>query len=529
MRRKIVVLSAILAFAAVAVFAGGVQGEASQQPSGQPWAKPLAAPILWYLRASTADTEDIAVMNKALNVELAKQGFNAGVKVEVINRPDYNTKMNLINSSREKYDLALVTEGWVNLYPQNVENEFLVPLSAYANPKTGKVENLLVSWAPGLWKSIPPETWEAARIKGEIYAVINPQIYVKPFGVSIREDVMKALELQPAINALKSWEDLTAVMDRILKAIQDGSLKGRVENGANLQTVFSTCDLVKPENYRIDILAGSYGVEISDKALSIIDWYATSQFAAAAKLRKLWRDRGYTTKDELDAQSQINGYKAGQWVVDVGRLIKPGGALEQQARMGYSWYEKPIATPFVATSGPTGTLTGVSSGISADPDRVHAVMKLLDIVHTDVVIYNLIAKGVEGVHWNWVDRNSKVISLVESSKYRPNVDWAIGNQFNAYYVDPKQVGAWAETAALNKSAVPSVALGFRFDTTAVKTELTNIATVVKEYGDPLVLGLATDVDSAIKTLRDNMEKAGAGAIRAELERQLASWKGSRKK
>lgn len=520
----------VLILCSATVFAAGSpEGKSSAgADAGAPWATPLAKPILWYIRGSTADTADIEAVNKALNAALAAKGFNAGVKIEYINRPDYDTKMNLINTSGEQFDLSLVTEGWVNKYRPNVDNEFLIPLSAYKNPKTGKTEHLIKDWATELWKTMPQTTWEAARIKGEIYAVINQQIFVKPFGISIRQDVMNALGLKDAIDKVKTWDELTPIMDRIQKAISSGALKGKVEMSENLTGVFATCDLVKVENFDYEILTGPFAVNIFDKSMKVVNWYETPEYRKAAKLRRSWTDAGYTTKDDLDPQTQITAYKAGQYVMDVGRLVKPGGALEQAARMGFSWYERPISTAFVSTSGPTSAMTGLSSVNESDPDRVHVAMKLLEIVNTDPVLYNLVAKGIEGVHWNWVDKDKKLISLVAGSKYNPNVDWAIGNQFNAYYIDPKQVGAWAETHKLNNSAIPSVMLGFRFDGSSVKTESSAYDTVNKEFSEPIGKGLKPDVDQAIAELVANVKKTGIEKIQAELQKQIDAWKAMKK-
>lgn len=495
----------------------------STLPNG-PWSKALDTPLKWYLRGSTADTADIDLINQSLNKALATRGFNAGVKVEFINRPDYNTKMSLINAAGEDYDLALGTEAWFNTYPAGVQNEYLINLTGYKNPANGKTENLLKTYAPKLWASIPEATWNAAKIKGGIYSVVNKQIYVTPLGVSIREDVMNALGLKKEIDAVKKYEDLTPIMDKIYKAIKSGALKGKVENSENLVSVFNTCDLVNPLNAGYDMLNSVYGVKSDDASRKIVNWYASADYLRLVQLRRSWMEKGYCPSDVTDLQAQINTYKAGQYVMDVGRSVKPGGFIEQGARMGYSWYEKGIAPVFVRTAGPTATLTGISSTNEKNPDRVLSAMKLLEVVNTDAEVYNIIAKGIEGVHWNWVDKTKNLISLVEGSKYNPNVDWAIGNQFNAYYLDPKQVGAWPETDKLNSSSKASSAIGFRFDIQPVKNELAAIDAAIKAVGEPLGNGVDPKTAESLKKLLADIEKSGAPKVLAELNKQFNAWK-----
>lgn len=521
---RITTVGLLLMCVAALGFATGTQ-EASggEDVDLMDFSQPLDEPILWYLRAGTADTEDSATVNEYLNELLSSKGFNAGVEVAFINRPDYDTRMNLINSSGEHYDIALVTEAWVNRYGQNVNNEFLLPLTAYDDPATGETIDLLTEVVPALWQTMSPGTWEAARYFGEIYAIPNQQIYVKPFGVSIRRDIMEVLGLRDQIDAVSDWADLTPIFQTIKDAIDDGSLSG-VEDGANLRYVFTTVDIGKAETFGYDIVAGPYGVQVEDQDMEVINYYETEGFRRLMHLRRDWYEMGFTAPDKLEVQEAINAYVAGQAVVDVGRLVKPGGALEQAARMGYSWYEQPIAPAFITTGGPTATMSGVSSIIEDDGRRVRAVMKLLEIANTDPEVYNTIAKGVEGTHWEWVDESQLLIRPIENSGYKPNVDWAIGNQFNAYYVDPNQVGAWPATQELNRSATPSVILGFRFDNAEYQTELASISAIVTEYGEPLFDGLVEDVDAGIAELLAQLESAGAERVREAIRQQLADWK-----
>lgn len=522
-RFGLVMILMVLLLQPAFVFAAG----SSEQPAVQDevdFSEPFDVPITWYLRAGIADTEDADAVNERLNELLAERGFNVGVELEFINRPDFQDRMSLVNTAGEQYDLALVTEAWVNQYPQNVENEFLAPLSHYVHPVSGETVNLLQEFTPGLWNSMPEGGWDAARVNGVIHAIPNQQIWVRPFGISIRQDIMEALDLQDEIDALDNWADLTPVLQTIQDAIDDGSLADEVTDGENLRRAFATSDLVKVENARMDPI-GPAGmvIRVDDSDLEVESFYLTDEFEELVRIRRDWQERGLTTSDLLDAQEQISGYAAGQYAVDVGRLVKPGGDLEQAARMGYRWYEHPIAPAFIDTGGPTGTMTGVSSTIQDNYGRMRAVLQFMEYVHTDPEIYNLIAKGIEGRHWEWVDEDEQLIRIFEDTRYRPNIDWAIGNQFNAYYIDPDQVGAWPETLELNNSAIASPALGFRFDSSDVQTEVAAIQSITGEYLDPLTNGQASDVDAAIAEFRRQLTSAGINDLLEEAQRQIDAW------
>jgi putative aldouronate transport system substrate-binding protein len=112
----------------------------------------------------------------------------------------------------------------------------------------------------------------------------------------------------------------------------------------------------------------------------------------------------------------------------------------------------------------TPTMTGVCS-TSKNPERA---LEVFELFYTDEVVYNTLAKGIEGKHWVWVDKERKVIGFPEgvtadNSGWNLNRDWMIGNQFIAYYVNPDQVGAWEETERIiNASGLP-MAGPFVFD------------------------------------------------------------------
>lgn len=485
----------------------------------------LDDPIVWYLRAGISDVQDgVDAVNEAVNAYLAERDFNAEVQITYLDRSEFDDRLALINAAFEQYDMALTTYSWVNQYPANVENEYFIPLTAYENPDTGEVENLFELYAPELWASMPAEAWDAARVDGEVYAVINQQIWPKPFGISMRTDIIEALDLQDEWDAIEDWADLTPIMEQVQTAIDDGTLADGVADGANLTHAFATIGLFQANNFGYDGIAPYCVIDINDPEMTVVNFTSTDAWRGAAELRREWQAAGFTTPEVLDLEAINNGYAAGQFAMDVGRLIKPGGALEQAARYGYEWSEKIIAPVMLTTDGPVSTMTGISTSIEDDPVRVARVMMFLEMVHTDPMLYNLIAKGVEGTHWEWVDPEQNLIAKIEGSGYNPNVDWAIGNQFNAYYIDPGQVGAWEESLEMNQNAQPSPALGFVFDRTPVENQIIALDGVIAEFMEPITEGQIEDLDAAIAELLAVMEDNGVNDICAEAQAQIDAWK-----
>jgi putative aldouronate transport system substrate-binding protein len=99
-----------------------------------------------------------------------------------------------------------------------------------------------------------------------------------------------------------------------------------------------------------------------------------------------------------------------------------------------------------------------------------------------------------------------------------------GNQFNAYFVSEEQADAnvWEETAKLNNSATPSVALGFSFNSEPVKTEMAQLAAVGEEQGELVTYG-PDELSEALPALIEALKGAGAEKVQAEVQRQLDEW------
>ena len=407
-----------------------------------------------------------------------------------------------MNTGGEKFDLVF-TAPWINNYYQNVNNGTLTPL-----------DDLLPKYAPKLWASMPPTTWEAARVNGKIYAVINQQIFSKLFGPIIRKDLAEKYGLDLA--SITSYEQLTPFLQKIKDGEKDIKYVFAGDNGSHKEIW----------GYDpIDQALGFPAVRFDDASAKAVNYFEMSEAKTWATLTKAWQDAGFFSKDELK-QEEIDGMiKAGQIPILMADVIKPGFEQEVKNKYGFEWVGKAIAPNYLTTGGVVATLTG----IPASSEHPEAAMQFLELVNTDPEVYNLLCRGIEGTHWKFVDRDKKVIEIInpENSGYAPNSDWQFGNQFNAYYTDPAAVGNWEKTKQINDSAKPSPILGFTFDRTPVETELAQLSEVLTRVIKPIYFGTG-DVAANLKTANDEMKAAGSEKVLAELQKQIDAWKASKK-
>ena len=82
---------------------------------------------------------------------------------------------------------------------------------------------------------------------------------------------------------------------------------------------------------------------------------------------------------------------------------------------------------------------------------------------------------------------------------------------------------YEELAAFNENAMNSLTLGYSFNSENVATEVAAVTTVITQYLPALECGMVDDVDAAIATLNEELEKAGLSRIIEENQRQLNEW------
>ncbi|MBX2999127.1 MAG: ABC transporter substrate-binding protein [Caldilineaceae bacterium] len=447
--------------------------------------------------------EDFPVVQDALN-EMITSRIGVRLVLEPIDPGVYNDKMQLALASGEECDI-IFTAPWTNSYLTNVANGVLYPL-----------DDLLPVHAPGLWASMPPSTWEAARAGGHIYAVINQQIFPKPWGVNVRKDLLEKYNF--SLDNVEKWED----MEPFLAAVRDGE---------GINPVYATelgASLFRQAYYGFAEL-GPVGITVraADESRTILSMFETPEFKEAADLTKKWVDEGYFPLEGPPADAADAMFRAGQFAMNY-HVEKPGNDIENQNRYGWEFVSKNLTDPLIID---TGAVTATMNGICATSKNPEKALEVLELFNTDIEIYNTLSRGIQGRHWVWVDEEKKVMGYPEgitgsTSPYNPNADWMFGNQFNAYYRDARQVGAWEKTKEMNDTAFPATVLGFSIDTSPINTELAQVKAVWDEYVVPIQNGFIAYDDAAPAAI-ERLNAAGMQTVLAEVQRQVDEWAANR--
>ena len=483
------------------------QAPAAEEPSAEePAAEPTTAPaapkeelapveLTWVLDGA-GEPRDAAEVLAALNELPQVKAINAKINIVWYDWGSYDQKTQLMFTSGEPCDL-IFTSSWANNYVNGAINGNYVAL-----------DDLLPQYAPKTWAEVSDVAWTMSKVNGQIFAIPNQQLWYNAWGWQMRKDI--ADEIGVTLDDVSSYEDLTPVMEAILKAHPDWKYQIVQGSGPFVNGTMG-----------YDPVPGGYGwIQQGDAARTVVNPAELPIIRDRINLWRSWVEAGYAPQEVIDYATADAARKNGFFPIKL-HVSKPGVEGEDKMIYGYDWIAEPFEKPVLGYILPT--MTGVCA-TSKNPERA---LMFFDLMYSDPEVYNLVANGIQGKHWQWVDEANKVIGFPEgvdpqTSGYNINVDWMIGNVFISYYKNASQVGAWDVTRKINNEAVLPMTGPFIFDPAPVQAELAALATVDKQYGEPLQSGLIDPddpekgIDAWVKAQKD----AGLDKVLAEVQSQL---------
>ena len=156
------------------------------------------------------------------------------------------------------------------------------------------------------------------------------------------------------------------------------------------------------------------------------------------------------------------------------------------------------------------------TAVSQTSKKPVKALKLIELMNTDKELYNLIAYGIKGKHYNLSSENK--VEYIENSGYAPKAAWKFGNQFNAYLEAGQDDNTWKETERLNNESEKSPILGFVLNTDPIVSEISQVETVLGEF--KVLNNGAEDPGTYWDTFKKKLKAAGHDRIKAEVERQI---------
>lgn len=445
----------------------------------------------WIMVEAATVPKDLSLVEAAIN-EIVEKEINATVKLHATVVGDYESRMQLKVNAGDKFDLCF-TSSWLNKYSRLVELEGLYDIT-----------ELLPEYAPETYAKFSGEIWDAAKIDGRLYGSLNRQVMARTAGVSLDKEMYEASGLTE--EDFETQEGMSKYLEYC------------ANNGADMTNLTQGYDpqgLMALLQFNDFYGANTPGViDLTEDGYTVINQFESEKFKDALAYPIEWYKKGYINSDVLTKSfdfSKSYGTYMSTW--------KPSGDGEDTSRRnGRESVCIPVGPSINYSNWVTATMTAVSA-TSENPIRA---IKFIELLNTNEELYNLIAYGIEGRHYNKIDDTH--IELIPDSGYSINVAWEFGDQFQSYLLPGYSDDVWEETNEVNVTAENSKVLGFVFDPESVRVEISNCQAVYTEFWEPLVSGVYGDETyERLDAFNQRLKENGADKIIEEMQRQLDEW------
>lgn len=428
----------------------------------------------------------MAHTNKILNKKV-----HANLKIQYIGWGDYAKKMSVIVSSGENYDIAKADNYIVNAQK-----------GAYAD-----LTKLLPKYAPEAYKDLDPAYIKGNKVDGKLYAFpVNGNVFAQQT-ISFNKKFVEDNKLD--VSQVKSYQDLAPIFEKYHKANPGKTV---LATGQNFRVAENFDYVLSPElPFAVDYNEGA-------DTTKIINPYDNAQMQKDLKTMHEFYQKGYIDKDAATNQT---GYplNVDTWFArqeTQGALGVGNQALSEAA--GKEMVSQSITIP-AKTNSQAQMCNFVIN--NASKNKTLAV-KVLGEINSNPELLNGLVYGEEGKAWKKVDNDR--IKLLDGYKDGYHMAaWNTGNANIVYNTEAVTDQMLKDKETETKSAIESPALGFQFDSSDVKTEITNIASVMQKYLAGLNTG-TSDPEKTIPEMNKELKKAGYDKVLKEMQKQYTAFK-----
>lgn len=443
--------------------------------------------LVWYIR--TPEPQGFKEVMEEANKQL-KDKLNVTLDLRCVEPGDYDAKMQLAAASGEEFDLEWTAAG-ANDYQGNVTKNAFMDITDY-------LETDELKYIKNLYRDA---IWDACRVNGKIYGIPVEQVIYNQDSIQFLKSYMDKYNINP-YEKLKTMDDLEDIYATVHAGEPDLIMTTAVygvwfEKGTNL-----------PGTWSID--KNGVVTDFSDRP---------NRGLEGAKLARRWYENGYFPVD-IATFSETESYLNQGKILSYYQRYLPGVEGKAKIKRGYDVNIVPTSDKIISRSSVQSTLTAVSF-TSKHPMRA---LKLVQLLHQDADLLNLICYGIEGRDYTKDPENPKRMNRDSGAYYV--AEFMIGSQFLAYLVPSYEDGVWEETRSENEAADIDPNIGFSFDRKPVETEIANVSAVSEEYKG-MNFGLYEDVESVYNEREEKYEKAGKYIIKEEIERQFKEWQESK--
>lgn len=406
--------------------------------------------------------------------------------------------INLIMASGEYYDL-IFTCSWLNNYNVAASRNMFYDIT-----------DIVQSETPELYRIIG-EYWDAAELNDRYFGVptlkdmgaemmfrINSTYYEGQKGMTVPES-MKFEDIEPYLEIYKK------------------------DNPSKYPLAMDKSGIPGFANF-LESIVGSYIViPYSDETPNVIPVWENEEYMNRLRLLHKWYELGYINPDAAAMESAA--------------IPKDTPVRFGVAWRGYTGYSNPddwgfdvklsfYDGPYISKTTQQGGMFAVSAG--CDEEHAKASLRYLELLNTDRTFRDILAYGIEGKHFKYLDNGTVMKTEDGSDGYSPSL-FTTGSVVNAsvlsvnesFLSDPD---LWTKVfKGYKEYGIRSKTDGFIYDVKRKEDIIATLTAIWSNYSTDLITG-TSDPDTIIPKMKSEMEKAGLNEllddVRSELKKHL---------
>lgn len=461
-------------------------------------------PVIRLNYAIIYSAEDEEMIEDALN-EIMREKAHAEVELVGIEFANWVTQLNLMLTGGDDA-LDIFTSFWYTSESNLVSNGQVIAL-----------DDLIQSDGQGILEQYVgyEDYLSCAEIDGKLYGIptINPWVCENLY--MVKKEDSDAAEID-----WSTVNDLDTLTDAMI------TLKGANPDNYYIPGSTETYWVPKSIDYLGDM--NLFGV-LLDPAndTTVENYYESDYFYDFLDYVQTWKDNDLISADPLSNSNPTlsnllygiaNGTTGYNWDAEI-------GIANNSAQFGMDLVGTSI-NDCLATSGEVTTYMWHISSFCEEPE---AAMRVLDVFYSDPDAAQILANGIEGIHYE-INEDGQMV--YPEGKTAVDLTWNVGSEkyfpnstlCKTWFYEPTDL--YEQMDAKRESVVVSKALGFQFDSSGVTNEITECSNVIMQYYMPLMYA-EVDVEETLPVFQKALHDAGIDTIITEKKRQLDEWLASK--
>lgn len=491
MKKVLAMLLAVMMVASLLAGCGGdkpTEAPKTETPAETPKTEGTKAeaskdgvPTLTWYQVGGGQPKDIDAWNAIVNPYLEEK-IGCHLNLQVVGWGDWADRRKMLVQTNDDYDIIFTNMAD---YVNNIN------MGAFADLTE------MVKETPGITDLIPEDYLKACMVDGKLYGIpAYKDSSMTNFFTWTKEDVEAYYPDWANVHTL-------ADADAAMYALKEGTGTTPLMMGKD------GVSCIVPNLYdNFGTGLAAIGVSYFDGSNKVVATFEQEDVMEQLRLVHKWYNDGIinsdaNTLDFFQGMCSV-GFAQGWPAASVGWGAGRG------AEVVVSQYGETVLS--------NDTVQGSIACINNSSANKELALKFLELVNTDTKLRDMLAYGIEGTHFEYVEEDG--IQKVN----RLSMDWtAAAYTQGSTMVMTQEAGTLGdpreEIRYQNEHAVASPALGFCFDVTNVRDQIAACVATFEDYKSLLYTG-AADPDEIVPQMMEAMRADGFDDIVAEAQAQL---------